>query len=585
MKLRALSCNKTLLRKDILRFAPLWAIYLTGGLLVMLTTLANLDSSRGAYELSTTMGPFAVLNMIYAVLAAQVLFGDLYKTRMCYALHALPMRRETWFCTHVVAGILYSVVPHLIAAIFFLPMLGQYGWVALAWVAVMLMEYLFSFGLAVFCVFCTGNRFAQVAVYAILNFLSLIVYWFVTVIYQPMLYGVQVSEDIFALLCPVVKLAGNTQMLNFDFTSSVSEHFSSSSSLGIYQESQWVYTGVGEGWGYLGICAGIGVGLLVCALLLYRRRALESAGEFIAINALKPVFSVVFALCIACIFAMLGQAMTDGYLLFLVVGLTIGWLGGQMLLQRTVRVFKGKTFLRLGILGLALALTVGLTAWDPVGITRYVPKAENVQSVEFTQGFRYGYSPSDIIADDEGNIEDVIQIHKKILEERGQYSDSYRTITLIYTMKGGRQVVREYEISPNSRAWIKIQNLYNKPEHLLGATEWVKWYNSVNEVHFNGYEVQKYALNYNETHKPEESNISAHTMKTELLMAVFEDAMAGNIGNDQYVDKDYRNYVGLSITREGGYRDWKNFYIPEQAENCQKWMEKYEAAIEALDTY
>lgn len=573
MKLRALSFNKTLLRKDIFRFAPLWAIYLIGGLLVMLTSFSGGADAQDARWLSNTMGPFAIINMIYAVLSAQMLFGDLYNSRLCNALHALPMRRETWFCTHIVSGLLYSVVPHLVGAVCFMPILGQHSWVALVWVAVMLMEYLFFFGVAVFCVMCTGNRFAQVAVYAIVNFLSLIVYWFVTVIYQPLLYGVEISEDVFALLCPVAKMAGYTQLLKFEW-------IMQRDSLGfVLGEGYYVYMGPGEGWGYLGICAGIGVALMVAALFLYRRRKLECAGEFLAIDGLKPVFAVIFALCAGAIVAAFGQGImgTDGYLVFLIIGLVVGWFAGQMLLQRTVRVFKGRSFAHLAILGLALALTVGLTAWDPVGITRYVPKAENVQTAEFTQGGFYSYSDVDIKTEDAEAIGEIQNIHQLILNERGQDSRHYRTISIRYTLKSGRQVTRRYQVYTNSRAWIKIQNLYSKPENLLGETEWVNWYNSVTNVYFNGHTIQEIVSDYNKKQAREGGEIiSAHTMKTELLMAIWEDANAEKLTKSQYYDKEIcQYYVDYEQNHSNGYRGHGTIYIPADAEHCQAWMKKY----------
>ena len=581
MKLRALSCNKTLLRKDIFRFAPLWATYLIGGLLVMLSVLSETSGPQTAYELSSTMGPCAIINMIYAVLAAQLLFGDLFNSRLCNALHALPMRRETWFSTHIIAGLLYSTVPHLIAAIFFLPMLGQFGWVAFSWVAVMLMEYLFFFGVAVLCVFCTGNRFAMVAVYAIVNFFSIIVYWFVTVIYQPLLYGVQISEDIFVLLCPVVKMAGNMQLLQFEWGVPVPE-FSHSSML---QQGEWFYRGPGEGWGYLGICAGIGVALMALALVLYRRRKLECAGEFIAIERLKPVFAVVFALCAGGAVAAFGQAtgLADGYLLFLIVGLVIGWLGGQMLLQRTVRVFKGKTSAHLAILGLALVLTVGLTAWDPVGITRYIPESDKIQSAAFTRDGFGGYSDSDLEVSDPENIEKLRQIHQQLLSERDRYSGSYRTYSIRYTLKSGRQVTRTYQVYNGGNAWGKIRDLYDQPEVLLGETDWVTWYKSVNQVYFNGDDVERYAMKFNALDQSAKDKVSAYTMKNELLMAIWQDGNAGRLHNSLFADKYDGHWVSLERLTDDGYRTWKDIYIPESAENCQQWLKKYEDVLKVME--
>ena len=585
MKLRALSCNKTLLRKDIFRFAPLWAIYLIGGLLVMLTSFSGGADAQDARWLSDTMGPFAIINMIYAVLSAQMLFGDLYNSRLCNALHALPMRRETWFCTHIISGLMYSVVPHLIGAVCFMPILGQYSWVALVWVAVMLLEYLFFFGVAVFCVMCTGNRFAQVAVYGILNFLAMIVYWFVTVIYEPLLYGVQVNEEWFIKFCPVAQMTNFGELLKFEWVVDMS-------ALGFVRSESYVYMGAGEGWGYIGVCAGLGVALLAAALFLYRRRKLECAGEFIAIEVLKPVFAVVFALCAGAVVAAFGQEMmgTDGYLVFLIIGLVVGWFSGQMLLQRTVRVFKGRTFAHLAILGLALALTVGLTAWDPVGITRYIPNADHVKTVEFTQGGFYSYSSPDIKTGSEEDIAQIQNIHQLILNERGNDPSNYRVISLRYTLKSGRQVTRRYQVNVHGEAYSQIEALYKKPETILGETEWVNWYNSVSSVYFNGYTIQEIASVYNKMQEEAGGKIiSAHTMKTELMMAVWEDVHAEKLTESQYYpyyDKEIYMYaVSFEQLRSNGYREWVEIHIPADAENCQEWMKKYADVLIAYGIY
>ncbi len=582
MKLRALSFNKTLLRKDIFRFAPLWAIYFIGGLLVMMTSLVGLGA-HAASVLNETMGPFAVINMIYAALVAQMLFGDLFNSRLCNALHALPMRRETWFATHITAGIAYSVVPHLVAAIFFLPRLEVFGWVAFVWVAVMLMEYLFFFGLAVFCVMCTGNRFAQVAVYAILNFLSMIVHWFVSVIYQPLLYGVQIGEEGFVTFCPVAKMSSFYELLRFEW---VVEY----NTLGILQsEGHYVYMGAGEGWGYLGICAGIGVAFLVAALFLYRKRKLECAGEFVAFQQLKPVVSVVFALCIGAVVSAFGQSFVanNAYLVFLIIGLVVGWFGGQMLLQRTVRVFKTKAFVNLVVLGLALLLTVGLTAWDPVGITRYVPDEDSIQRIEFAQGTLYAYSGADVDTKNAENFPEIIQIHKKILEDRGQCTGAYRTVSIRYTLKSGQKITRTYQVYTESSAWMKIQNLLNRPAYLLGETDWNAWYKSINQAYFNGHTVKDLVMNFNELKKDEQAlPLSAYTVENELLRAVFEDAKAGNLMNQQAYDKEICQYhVSIQRTKDDGTRVHMEVYIPLRAEKCQEWIKKYGEVLSAYGVH
>ena len=110
MKSRISFCDKTVLRKDILRFAPLWGIYFVGGLLVMLTLSLEENAHTLAQALGICIGIFSIINMIYAALVAQMLFGDLYNSRMCGALHAMPVNREPFFGSHTAAAIAFGSI-------------------------------------------------------------------------------------------------------------------------------------------------------------------------------------------------------------------------------------------------------------------------------------------------------------------------------------------------------------------------------------------------------------------------------------------------------------------------------------------
>lgn len=577
MKSKTLSCNLTLLRKDIFRFAPLWGVYLIGGLLVMLSVLSGNHTGRSAMSLAETIGPFSVINLIYACLVAQMLFGDLFNTRLCYAQHSLPMRRETWFLTHVVSGILYSFVPHLIATLFFLPMLGQFWFVAWAWLLAMVLQYLFFFGLAVLCVFLTGNRFAMTAVYAIINFASLIAHWFVTTIYEPLLYGVMISEDPFYWASPVVKMASNSDFLLFD-DRWVQNHY--------YNEEYIVtYEGFGEGWGYLAICAGLGLLLLGVALLLYRKRKLECAGDFIAVKPLEPVFAVVFTLCAGCGFALFADIFgMDSNLIFFIVGLVIGWFGGQMLLQRTVKVFRGKVFLKLAILAVAIAASIGLTAWDPIGITRYVPETQQVQKVEVVQG-RYlsahSYRSS-VEATDPLTIDAVRQVHEQLLEQRGNpTADRSRYFSIRYTLKNGVQIVRSYLVYSGTPAWDMLAALHSTPEQILGFSDWDSWSGTVQYIDINGWTMKNLIALYSDKHEGSAYLYDAEAIQRELLEAIWQDCLLGYMHSEYFEDK-YTEYMIHAEWEGETYMEYRNWSITESMTNCLKWMEKYKDLLNAI---
>ena len=117
MKLRTSFFNPTVFKKDLTRFAPTWALYTVGLFMVMAVCMDSAYQYRQAENLVSILGVTAVINMGYAFLNAQLLFGDLFSARHCNALHAMPLRRECWYMTHVIAGLLFSLVPNTIFAL------------------------------------------------------------------------------------------------------------------------------------------------------------------------------------------------------------------------------------------------------------------------------------------------------------------------------------------------------------------------------------------------------------------------------------------------------------------------------------
>jgi len=561
MKSRISFFDKAVLRKDITRFAPLWAIYLIGGLLVMMTMVAGRNYSYAAQDLAEVIGSFSIINMIYAALCAQSLFGDLFNTRHCNALHALPLRRETWFVSHTVSGLLFSFVPHIIGAALVMIQLKELWFVSLIWLLGMVLEYLFFFGLAVFSVFCTGNRLAMAAVYGILNFASMIAFWFVDTIYEPMMFGMYMQEDIFMLLCPVVSMSSESKMVLFER---------------VMDNTQiWQYKGMGEGWGYLAVCAVIGVALLAASLLLYRRRKLECAGDFIAVKPLEPIFAVVFTICVGCVFAVVEQMFTNDYLLFLCVGLIIGWFVGQMLLQRTIRVFKGKVFLKLAILAAALGASIFLTWLDPLGITRWVPKPENVAYVELGDSI---YDDSYLKLESAESMEDVTLVHKLLIEDRGQ-SGVRQTVVIHYTMRDGRRISRTYTVRKDTTQWDILSSVFSDPEYVLGYTDWESFVEKTEGV-WEGNSLLSLCEVYVRYSKDDVNYRELHdTMRRELLEALKKDCEEGLLPQ-KFVSSEFKYKEWIELEDPSGeYYRYRSIAVYGSSRNTQEWLKKYEHVL------
>lgn len=556
MKFRTSFFNAAVFRKDITRFAPAWVLYLVGGLLIMLTALMGRDSSVAAYALAQTMGPFAVINICYALLNGQLLFGDLFQSKLCYAQHAMPLRRECWFITHVAAGIFFSVVPNLIGVVCLLPTLQEFWYVGLYWLLAMTLHYLFFFAVAAFSALCTGSRFAMAAVYLLVNFISMLATWFVTTVYQPLMFGIRVDSAPFMLWCPVVKLC-TVSFLEFQRKPFIP-------TLGHYEE-EYLFKGfVGGSWEYLAIVAAVGVVFLVIALLVYRRRALEGAGDFITARPLAPVFSLVYTLAMGAAFYLVGQIMGGVEDVFFFIGLSIGYYTGQMLLQRTIRVFRLKTLAKFVLL---LGLVIGsmVAVWlDPLGITRYVPEKEQIAWVDLDTPYSYAAHSQKFASEEE--IQAVQELHRQILrenrivDENAYHYDSGKSLLvyLTYTLKNGQEVRRYYNVEIDGKAWNMLRPLMSRPEEVMDYTSWEEFLYSRPKVDINGGTTIPFA--------------DAQT----LLEAIKADCEAGNMAGHASYHKNLNWVTNIYIIRDNVYTQVR---VYEDAENTIRWIKENRPGI------
>ena len=552
MKSRTSFFDCTVLKKDITRFAPLWALYLIGGLMIAISSGISGD------ELNECLGALGVVSFCYAILVAQLLFGDLFNTRLCNALHAMPLRREGWFFTHVTSGILFSLVPNLLIALALMGhVISNSGmwYLAFIWLLGMQLHYLFFFGLAVLCMMVTGNRFAAVAVYLILNFLSMIVMWFCTTIFQPMLYGVVIRTEIFAPFSPVVGLFQEQDYFTLIHGDECWCHFAHD--YYEYYPHTYYWGGWGESWPYLIILAVLGVAFGAVALVLYRKRHLESAGDFMAFKSMKPVFTVAYTLCVGALLEMMGDGMGVPFYIFLMIGLIVGYFTSQMLLSRSLRVFKWKNWLALVMIFALVFGGIGLCRIDAFGLISWTPDVENVVSVKVANSRVSEFTSynTDAEVKDPAEIEKLIAIHKLLYAEGPTAdrpnNDGWQNITLCYTLKDGREIYRQYRAAQGGQAQKEINSMiFANPRHILRADSLEELISLVKSAKIEGMEIQKKDL-------------------ASLLTALWSDGMDGNLLVDPgKYDAHYVGYVEMQYT--SGIR--VNLEIWSSYKHTSRWI-------------
>lgn len=364
-------------KKNLTRFAPVMAVY-TLCLILGMMMLYQINEEMGrtfwfASRIAGNLQLMGLVNLLFAPLVAMLLFGDLYNSRMCNALHAMPMRRETLFLTNVVSGLLFSMIPTAVMALLSVPLLNativENAWqIALLWYVGTNLQFITFFGAAIFSVFCTGNRFAMAVVYAVLNGGAFILYYIINTLYTPMLFGVVTPDRWVSLLTPVADMTNGEYVAIEDFHQlSLRFYGRESEMVAAFSVDQGKFTS-------LLIYAAVGIVFAIVGLLLYRKRNLECAGDAIAFPILQPLFQLVCAVGVGTLVVMgvetflaykIGAGMSMLYLL-LFCGGAAGWFGAKMLLKRTTRVFQLRSWIGLGLLTAMVAVTLvatTLTCW------------------------------------------------------------------------------------------------------------------------------------------------------------------------------------------------------------------------------
>ena len=464
------------LGKDFGRFWPVWVGYLLF-LILFQVILSNDDMT---YWYATNIGEcitiMGVVNGIYALVVAQMLFGDLFNPRMCNGLHCLPLRREQWFGAHITAGFLFSILPTVLMTGFSEIIISLYstmvdGWqLPLYWLAGTNIQYIFFFGLAVFCMMCSGNRFGSTILYGIANFGSLLVYLLVDQVYTPLLKGVVTMSGPFERLSPMVRIA-STRFVDANRVE-VGSYYTAN-----IEQKQYIGTFevVSEGWWYIAAAAIVGIILLVLARLMYKKRHLECAGDFLAVRWLEPVFQIVFTvLCgsgFHAVFLLFFGLNTEFIYFIMGIGMLVGWFAGRMLLERTTRVFRPKTILGFALVAGAMALSLCVTRLDPLGLQSWVPEVDDLKGATVSIRYQDAYS-----SEDAEEIADMIRLHELALEQNVTVHSDYDSyfyhangsdpnaarISLTYHLRSGFTAQREYYVLAEGESGDLIRKYFSR---------------------------------------------------------------------------------------------------------------------------
>ena len=460
----ATSCfNRGVFRKTVLRFWPIWAIYAFVWLMALPVSIIGQLDARGLdldYWALRTVGETAHwICPIAACAAAMAAFSHLYSERTANFYAALPVRRGAMFASCAAAGLLPLIAGNLLIALLALCVElagGGVHFVSLAeWFAAVTLELVAYFGLASLCAMFTGHIVIMPLLFIAANTVAAALGNIALVVPNTFIYGYVISNISWAdIFSPFIWILNN---------------------VGTMRMQEGVLTTLTEltGWGGLIAYGAFGALLLPLSALCYKRRAMETAGDVVAIAPLRPFFrclcAVVAALILGDLFfdIVVGYGRGQGsilaalvYSLCMAAGAFIGWFGAEMLLCKSFAVFRGRRFIGWGVISLACAAFVFSCALDVTGFEKRIPAADEVESV-------YVYTnEGDVDFTEPGDIEAVLALHAEAVESREAGGSVY--FSLRYELADGGELKRRYYLDEGDGFVADTLNeLMNSPDVIL----------------------------------------------------------------------------------------------------------------------
>ena len=407
--------NLTLFKKNLTRFWPIWGTYLVIWLfafpVVLILQDYNRDYFADRFVLLSVPIAGVLMSAFFAILAAMAVWSYLYNHRSVSLMHTLPIRREGLFLTNYLSGLAFFVGPNLV--IFLLTGLGEASYGVLnvtalvSWLVSMTLLEVFFFSFATFCAVFTGHLLCLPVFYGVLNFLVVGMLWLVDMALSRFVFGytgVTSAWNVAQWLTPVWKLIDE-----------------------LYVSGRWGTPWL-ENMGYIIVYAFLGLVMAAVALLIYRRRELERSGDVVAVSWVRPIFQYGVGFCVALAFGSLLFSIFRGalpdtawtLLFFLLMCGTVGFFAARMLLEKSFRVFRKKTWGLCGCLLAALVILVCVMEFDLTGFERRVPRANQVASVSISG---VNSAPRDsanwlhMSTTDPAVIEQIVALHQAVVDQ------------------------------------------------------------------------------------------------------------------------------------------------------------------------
>lgn len=599
-----------MLRKTISRFWPLWVGYLLVLLMALPMGLYNdlqyddfvtvADIQQYIYNITQAGVGFA---FVMSPIAAMCVFSHLYNDRSAGAYASLPVKREAMFLSCTLAGLIPQLLAGILATLGAVGVESSFGLVditsALTFLGIFCLHTLTFYGFAVLCAQLTGATLVLPAVYVVLQFTGVVVQSLLLSLFDVFLYGYASSSLNLQFLSPLIEIITKITYGAADY----------GAANGVHIVTSYLFAG----WGTAIAYAVSGLACLVISFFLYRKRRMESAGDFVSMQKLKPVFK--WALGMGCglvltwfILSLFHNFRTDlvlgipaapAALLSLLIGCFVGYFAAEMMMKKTFRVFRGKIWRGFAVCAAVLLVLLSSLVFDFFGYETRMPREEKVTAaMVFTQGDEAMLQSAD-------GIEAVLHAHKGVIATRKEnldtrkkdwndqsYTSHYFTIT--YLLENGKTLERHYNLSGTGNmlpVLREIEDIMNGSEALASRIPQAEALTPAQFRHGNVYyNMESRPLTQDDAPMPtvrsENVSLSAKEAYDLYVNCILPDAMENTTGtvcfteDSPYFKPQYAVNIEFGIYRDktdeyGRDSSYFTFCPTTESHRTNAWLEEH----------
>lgn len=491
MKSKISFFNKTIFKKNVCLYWPIWAVYSfvlfcsmpfvlwleynDGFRLTPLTDVQKFSRLCDVLE----MTPYYVNIIAFtAVITGMALFSYLYNSKSANMIHSLPVDRRELFGTNVISGLSFLAVPQVV--VFIVTMLicisekvAQVEYLGM-WLLLMLATDVIAFSIVTCCAMFTGQLVALPIYVVVVNCLAYVVNFLLELVVTSFGYGVEsenlIRQSLIIWLSPFACYKEKVQMIG-------------------------EYKLIGEegarqlaGMELLGLhCVVIyfllAIVLYVIAYFVYQKRHIEHAGDLITVEFVKPIFrwgvaTIAAVYGSALVKAIFGEfGMYVNLFVYILVLLFVGmvfYFFADMFVRKTFRVFKKKNWKECGLFLIALLLCFGaLYGYTEIAENR-VPKKEDIKYAFINMGYEVRCEGEEVsfVTDIHNEIVKDVDYYEKLDASNSYWirNMEYEYISIRYVMEDGEAFSRYYKIpiiDKTEKIVDQIEKMERDPEVFL----------------------------------------------------------------------------------------------------------------------